>query len=121
MGKRLPVVTVTRARRSRDPLLIELIAAIGAGNLELGPIHDETYYVDGICDDDGRVRINLSHHAVDVCLHECIHRLRPKWKEQTVRQRVGKLLRQMSDQEIDTLYNVIQATAIVKTKPDTLR
>lgn len=115
----IPVVEIRP--QARDPLLLELVAAIGAGNIEFGPIHDDEFYVDGLCHDSGRVRINPSHHVVNIVLHECLHRMRPKMKERGVRSRVGKIMRQMSDDEIDRLYNVILSTAAVKNKPESLR
>jgi hypothetical protein len=31
----------------QDPLLLEVAAAVGAGNIVIGPIHDETEFVEG--------------------------------------------------------------------------
>jgi hypothetical protein len=108
-------------RQSRDPLLIELIAAIGAGRIDVGPIHAKRQYVYGWCDtSDGRVRLNPAPHAVEIALHETLHRMRPKWTERSVTSRAKKLLGEMSDQEIDRLYDVIQSVAKVRKHVDTL-
>ena len=108
-------------RQPRDPLMIEVIAAIGAGRIEVGPIHSPRQYVYGWCDtNSGRVRLNPAPHAVEIALHECLHRMRPKWTERGVNSRAKKLLGQLSDQEIDRLYDVIVATAKVRKNVDTL-
>lgn len=115
------VVAIVEAKpKPRDPIIHELVAAIGAGKIEIGPIHDDTYYVDGFCRDDGSIRINPARGVVDTCLHELTHRMRPKWGERTVRSKVGKLMRQLSDAEVDRIYNVILSTAKVKKRADTL-
>ena len=108
-------------KRTRDPLMIEIIAAIGAGRIEVGPIHSPRQYVYGWCDtNSGRVRLNPAPHAVEICLHECIHRLRPTWTERGVNSRAKRLLGQLSDAEIDRIYEVILSVATIKHKADTL-
>jgi len=105
----------------RDPLLIELIAAIGAGRIDSGAIHERGHFVYGWCDDkNGRVRFNPAPHAVLICLHEMIHRMRPAWTERGVSSRATRLLSQMSDQEVDRLYEVILSTARVRKRADIL-
>lgn len=108
--------------KTRDPLLIELIAAIGAGRIAFGPIHHKKQYVYGFCDvsDDNAIRINPAPHAVDVCLHEALHRMRPKWSERSVLRKTKQLMGQLSDDEIDRLYQVILSTAKVSKKVATL-
>ena len=105
----------------RDPLMIELVAAIGAGQIEVGPIHAARQYVYGWCDtSNGKVRLNPAPHAVEIALHECLHRMRPTWKERTVSARAKRLLGQLSDEEIDRLYDVIVTTARVRKRADVL-
>jgi len=105
----------------RDPLLIELIAAIGAGRIDSGAIHERGHFVYGWCDEkNGRVRLNPAPHAVEIALHECIHRMRPTFTERGVSRRAKQLLRQLSDPEIDRLYSVIVATARVRKRADVL-
>lgn len=97
----------------RDPLLIELIAAIGAGGLEFGSIHDETEYVHGVTlkNPRGVIRIDPSADVVATVLHETIHRMRPRWSERAVRSRTSKILKLLSPSEVDRLYMVIMSTA----------
>lgn len=101
-----------RRTPSRDPLLLEIAAAIGAGNLEIGPIHSDREFVHGVAyTKTGRIRINPAVEAVDTILHECCHRLRPAWAERTVRAKTTQLMRQLSMAEIDRLYEIALSTA----------
>lgn len=116
------VVAVAEAKfKRRDPLLLELVAAIGAGNIELGPIHSEDEFVYGWMDTkNGRIRLNPAPHAVLIALHEATHRVRPSWSERSVWRRSRQIMKQLSDDEIDRLYDVILSTACVKKRADTL-
>jgi hypothetical protein len=104
----------------RDPLLIEVIAAIGAGRIDLGPIHDDDSFVDGYAEPNGRVRINPAPAVVETALHEMLHRMRPKWSERSVRAKATRLIRALSDPEIDRLYDVILSTARLTRTPSSL-
>lgn len=104
-------------RIPRDPLILELVAAIGAGRIELGPIHDDTEFVHGYAQKNGVVRINPAASVVDDVLHELTHRMRPKWKEHAVRSRVGRIIRQLSDPEIDTIYTLLLSSAKTRRTP----
>lgn len=101
---------------TRDPLILELVAALGAGRVTVGPIHDDEEFVHGLARPDGRIQINLAVSAVDTALHELLHRMRPTWSERAVRSRVGRMMRQLSDREIDTLYTVLLSTAHARKK-----
>lgn len=109
-------------RVRRDPILIELIAAIGAGRIEFGPIHDgrDREFIHGIARPDGSIRLNPAISAVDTALHECCHRLRPDWSERAVRTKVTRLMRQLSMPELDRIYEVILSAAHVRKKAETL-
>ena len=104
----------------RDPLLIELIAAIGAGHIDLRPIHAEGETVQGCCETDGKITINPAHEIVSTCLHEAIHRMRPKWSERRVRANEAKLMHGLTDAEVDRLYQVILSVAKTKKRPKKL-
>lgn len=123
MSKRLPVVAAIVRPLARDPLLIEVIAAIGAGNIELGPIHDDQFYIHGYCDDaqKNRIRVNPSIDTVDTIVHEAIHRMRPTWNEARVRRKTAELFAQLSDAEVDKIYEIVLTVAEVKRKPRRLR
>jgi hypothetical protein len=101
---------------ARDPLLLELVAAIGAGRIEIGTIHDDESFVHGVCEGD-RVTINPSISVVDTALHEVLHRLRPGFSERAVRAKVTRLMRSLSMAEIDRLYGIVLATAKTRKTP----
>lgn len=98
-------------RLYRDPLLLEIAAAVGAGNIEIGPIHDDETFVHGLAYKNGKIVINPAIDVVDTLLHECCHRLRPEWSERAVRTRVTRLMRQLSDKEIDKMYELVLVAA----------
>ena len=100
----------TTAKVGRDPLMLELVAAIGAGNIEIGPLHDDDAFLHGLCE-GRRVYVNPSVSVVDTCLHECLHRMRPAWSERAVRAKVTRLMSLLSLDEVDRLYNIVLATA----------
>lgn len=105
----------------RDPLLLEIAAAIGAGNLEIGPIHSDREFVHGVAyTQSGRIRVNPAIDVVDSLLHECIHRLRHAWSERAVRAKTTQLMRQMSMAEIDRLYEIALSTARIRRKVEQL-
>jgi hypothetical protein len=60
---------------------------------------------------DGKIRINQTISTVNTLIHECLHRLRPQWSERAVRARTTRLMRQMSYQQIDKLYEIVLSTA----------
>lgn len=53
---------------------------------------------------DGRVSINPAPGIVDTLLHEVLHHLRPDWSETVVRRRTTQLLRRMSHEEAQAIY-----------------
>lgn len=104
-------------RPTRDPLLLEIAAAIGAGRTTIGPIHDDGEFVEGFIEGKGQIRINPSISVCDTAIHEITHRLRPKWSERAVRSKTTRLMRQMSWREIDKLYELILARSRSTKRP----
>jgi len=91
-------------------MMLEVAAAIGAGRITLDSIHDDTDFVYGYCEGgSGKIVINPALPVVEVAIHECLHRLRWAWSEQTVQARTTRLMRQLSNAEIDRLYALILA------------
>lgn len=101
-----------------DPLLLEVACALGAGHVSVGPIHAEGELIHGYAvttgKRKGRVFLNPSVALVDTAIHELIHRLRPKWSEATVRRRTAKIMRGLSNAEIDKFHELIDVTATVR-------
>ena len=103
----------SRLRRPplRDPLVLEIAAAIGAGNIEIGPIHVEGEFVHGYTFKNGTVRIDPVASVVDSLVHELTHRLRPDWTERAVKCKTTQIMRQLSYKEIDKLYELVLVRA----------
>jgi hypothetical protein len=99
--------------KARDPILIEVIAAIGAGRLSIAAIHDERdqELIEGMTETGGRVTINVNPNIVDTGIHEMLHRMRPAWSERAVRAKTTRLIRQLGGREIDTLAALIVSVA----------
>ena len=91
----------------RDPLLLEVAAAVGAGRIRVAAIEDTAGWVHGLTYPNGEIVIDPSVDTVDTLVHECIHRLRPGWSERAVRSRTGKLMRALSRREMTTLYTLL--------------
>ena len=106
-----------------ETLLIEVLVALGAGNLSLGPIHscDGGERIEGAMltskRQRGHVRVNLASSATDTALHELVHRLRPKWPETKVRRETAQMMRGLSDAQLDKIYEMILAVGVVKKRP----
>lgn len=120
MSRRVVAVAEVRYQK-RDPLLLELVAAIGAGNIERGPIRDDEAHVHGLCDTDGRIRINEAVNVTDTAIHEAMHRMRPKWSESAVRRRTAQIMSSLSDEEVETIYNLVLSVSTPRAKPERLR
>jgi len=91
----------------RDPLLVEVLAALGAVDLR------ESYLIDGAapkknflhgtqCADI--VTINPAPSIVSTLVHELVHVVRPQWSEKGVRRRTTQLVRQLSHDEVVAIY-----------------
>ena len=95
--------------KTRDPLLLEVAAAIGAGNLRIAHIPStRREYIHGLCDQHtGHVTINPATGTVDTAIHEMLHRLRPHWTERGVRRRTRQLMKRLSDAEVEKLYELV--------------
>lgn len=104
------------AKRGRDPLLIDVLAELGAGRISEDFIRSESsnYIVEGLC--EGRhVTVNPVPAIVDTLLHELIHRARPSWTERTVRSRTKRLVGMLTVAEQEAIYAVYQRV-VVKVK-----
>lgn len=108
-----------RRRKPRDPILLEVAAAIGAGRIDIGPIHDDALLVHGFCE-GSKIRINPAIDVADTILHECLHRLRPAWSERAVRAKTTRLMRQLSSAEIDKIYELVMSVGVTKRKAERL-
>lgn len=98
----------------RDPLLLEVAAAIGAGRIRFRSMASEDVFVHGHTADDGLITINPVPDVVDSAVHECLHRLRPKWSERAVKTKTTRLMKQLQDSEIDKLFELVLVSAKIR-------
>lgn len=105
-----------RSRVSRDPILIEVLAEIGAGRIREAMVEDPKGMVAGYCQ-GGRVTVNPVFDVVDTLIHELLHRLRPEWKERSVLARTRQLMHALSDKEIARIYELYQRIKTTRKKP----
>ena len=101
-------------RLRRDPLMLEIAAAIGAGRMALRLLRDDGAFCHGLTMDGGEIAVNPLPDTINTVVHEAIHRLRPAWSERTVLARTTKLIRQLTDEELETLYVLFMSCAKVK-------
>lgn len=95
------------ARSQVGPLLLRVMAEIGAGRITEAYIHDPGLMTEGVT--EGKwITVNPAHAIVDVILHEALHRAFPRWSERTVRQKTSYLCRRLSDAEVQTIYQEYQ-------------
>ena len=100
-----------RRPAKRDALLVEVIAALGAGGVD-----PETWLedvdgrlLDGAAEPDGRVRINEASCIVRPLVRELLHRVRPHWTEHGVASWGGRFFHQLTHAEIERIYDVYVA------------
>jgi len=108
-----------KKQKPRDPMLIEVVAAIGAGRIEIGPIHADDEFVSGLCE-GARVKINPAIDVCDSTVHECLHRLRPDWSERAVRSKTTTLMRSLSNAEVDKIYSLVMSVGVTRRKAERL-
>jgi hypothetical protein len=96
-------------RRGRDPLLIAVLAELGAGRISEDFITSQTpgAVIHGLIEGQ-HISINPMHSVVDTVLHECLHRARPEMSELAVRRRTAKFMRCLTDVEIQSIYDIYQ-------------
>jgi hypothetical protein len=95
----------------RDPLLLEVAAAVGAGRIRFRTLASEDFFVHGMTEDNGRITINPAPEIVDTLVHECLHRLRPTWSERAVKAKTTRLMKQLSDAEVEKLFELVLVSA----------
>src|SRR5574338_332921 len=99
-----------RKRQSKPALLVQVLTEIGKGRIFEGYIPDKHEFIHGECDGKS-IRVNPAIATVDTLIHEALHRVNPAWAEPYVRNRTSFLLRRMSDEQIQQLYETYQTLA----------
>ena len=94
-------------KAQRSPLLLRLMARLGELEFEEGwipPEKGEHGHIYGLWLAEGKILINPIPHVVDTILHELCHELKPNMSELGIRSLTGRLFKQLSDQELQTVY-----------------
>ena len=109
--------------KTRDPIMLEVAAAIGAGRISIASIENEsgTDWICGYTDRDDRnaIVINPMIDVVDTVIHECLHRMRPKWGEARVRRKTAELMADLSHKELEQVYVLLMTSATIKRRRKT--
>lgn len=98
--------------KAHDPLLLEIVAWIAArGRITEGWMTDaedpRRVWLYGLAA-PGHIRVNPVPSTLDTVIHEVLHVVRPGFTELGVRRKTKALMRQLSDQEIETLWGIYQ-------------
>jgi hypothetical protein len=107
------------SNKTRNPLLIDVLAALGDVTISqkyvIDPVRTKSYFVHGM-QRGSEIIINEAPSLVSTLLHELIHFVRPSWSERTVRRYTTILLRQLSHQEIQAIYQQYQERKRARTQ-----
>ena len=91
--------------KKRSPLLLKLMARMGELEFKEAWIpRSQGCDIYGLWEPDGTITINPLPDTVNTVLHELLHELKPQYKERTIRQVVGKIMKQMSEEEVQAVY-----------------
>jgi hypothetical protein len=92
----------------RDPLMVEVLAALGDVTLKERYLIDQSKPVTNWQDGEylaGTVTINPVPFIVTTLIHEILHHIRPTWSETVILRRCTQLLRGMTHDEAKVMYN----------------
>jgi hypothetical protein len=65
---------VRRKNKGRDPILVAVLAEVGAGGITEGWISHRTHYIKGMCQfPGGGITINPAYDVVETLIHEIVH------------------------------------------------
>ena len=92
----------------RNPLLVDVLAALGDVSISqrylIDPSHKKSYFMHGE-QDGNNITINEAPNIVSPLIHELVHYVRPTWSERTVRRFTTILIRQLTHEEIQAIYD----------------
>ena len=96
-----------KEKEPRNPLLIKILAKLDGVEIHEAHIPREPGFghIYAKWEPSGKVTINPVPHVVDSLLHEMAHEVFPAYTEIGVRSLVGKLMKQLSDEELQTIYD----------------
>lgn len=94
------------------PKLQRLYEALDKGDVYEQPVVEQKprrRSIYGYCHDaNGTITINPVLHVLDTLVHELFHRMNPSWSERTVKRETTKLIRALSPEEQQALYDHYQ-------------
>jgi hypothetical protein len=90
----------------RSPLLLKLMARMAEVEFreEYIPQAKDGCDIYGLWDSSGVITINPIPHVVTTVVHELLHEAKPDYSERAVRSMVGKLMKQLTEEEMITIY-----------------
>jgi hypothetical protein len=95
-------------KEKRPLLLLRVLAELGAARIKEAFIpSDRDAYVDGQLEGQA-ITINPIPETVDTVIHEVLHRLYPHWSERYIKNRTSYLMKRMSDEEVQLVYDEYQ-------------
>jgi hypothetical protein len=97
-------------RQHRPGLLVRVLTEIGRGRISETFIRDKHLFIHGETNGT-HIKINPAIALCDTLIHETLHVLEPQWCESYVRRTTTWILRRMSDEQIETLYQEYQKIA----------
>jgi hypothetical protein len=98
------VVPDMPTNEKRPLLLLRVLAELGAGQIREAFIPSEKhFFVDGETEGQA-ITINPVPEVVDTIIHELLHRLYPQWSERYIKNRTSYLMKRMTDEEVQLLY-----------------
>jgi hypothetical protein len=68
------------------------------------PMH-KGCYTEGMWHEGGRIVVNVQPHVVDTVIHEVLHEMFQQYSERAICSLTGKLMKQLSEDEIQAVYN----------------
>jgi hypothetical protein len=98
----------------KSPLLLKVMVLIGKLEFHeswIAPNH--THYTDGSCDENNLITVNPIPSVVDTIIHECLHALYPDYSERAVLSLTGKLMKQLTSEDMQTIYGEYRRKVIL--------
>jgi hypothetical protein len=85
-------------------------------------VGSEDHHVEGLCSwETQEITVNPAPNVVDTLIHELLHRRFPRWSENRVRLETWRVMRQMSDADVQAWYRKYRRLAKRKSKPVRLK
>ena len=90
---------------SRNGLLLQVMARLGELSFaeQYLPMH-KGYYTEGMWHEGGKIIVNPMPHVVDTVIHECLHEMFPQYSERAICSLTGKLMKRLSEDELQAIY-----------------